>query len=248
MLEALLKKIDALKNEIGALRPLSTMELASLRNYFKIGLTYTSNALEGNSLTETETKVVIEDGLTVGGKPLVHHLEAVGAAQAYDYMYELASKKNITALDICELHRIFYKGIDSDQAGVYRNQQVYISGTEFVPPVAAHVGDLMKQLEKDLLMWQKELHPVLYAAKLHAEFVTIHPFIDGNGRTARLVMNLALLQHGYAVTIIPPILRNQYIAALKQAQCNKNEKPFFEFIASMVYESQRDYKRLFSHS
>lgn len=244
MLETLLKKIDALQNEIRALRPLGQQETRELRNYFKIGLTYSSNALEGNTLTETETKVVLEDGLTVGGKPLIYHMEAIGHAKAYDYMYELAIKKTITESDICSLHRLFYAGINKEEAGVYRTRQVYITGTTFVPPVPSQVGKRMHEFAESIPVLQKNLHPVIYAATLHKELVTIHPFVDGNGRTARLVMNLGLLQSGYVVTIIPPICRPQYINALKQSQCSGNDAPFFELIASAVYESQKDYMRL----
>jgi Fic family protein len=244
MLETLLKKIDALQNEIRALRPLGQQEARELRNYFKIGLTYSSNALEGNTLTETETKVVLEDGLTIGGKPLIYHLEAIGHAQAYDYMYELATKKTITEADICSLHRLFYAGINKEEAGVYRTRQVYITGTTFIPVAPSLVDKRMHTFADSIPVLQKTLHPVIYAATLHKELVTIHPFVDGNGRTARLVMNLALLQSGYVVTIIPPICRHQYIDTLKLSQCSGNDLPFFELVASAVYESQKDYKRL----
>jgi len=244
MLETLLKKIDAHRSEIRALRPLGQQEANELRNYFKIGLTYSSNALEGNTLTETETKVILEDGLTVSGKPLIYHMEAIGHAQAYDYMYKLATEKTITEADICSLHRLFYAGINKEEAGVYRARQVYITGTTFVPPAPSLVGKLMHTFADSITALQKTLHPVIYAATLHKELVTIHPFVDGNGRTARLVMNLALLQLGYVVTIIPPIYRLQYIDTLKQSQCSGNDIPFFELIASAVYESQKDYMRL----
>jgi Fic family protein len=244
MLETLLKKIDALQNEIRALRPLGQEEARELRNYFKIGLTYSSNALEGNTLTETETKVVLEDGLTIGGKPLLYHMEAIGHAQAYDYMYKLATNKTITEADICSLHRFFYAGINKEEAGVYRTRKVYITGTTFVPPAPSLIGNLMHTVADSIQAWQKTLHPVIYAATLHKKLVTIHPFVDGNGRTVRLVMNLGLLQSGYVVTIIPPILRHQYIDTLKQSQCAGNDSPFFELIASAVYESQKDYLRL----
>lgn len=240
-----IKEIDELQKQINSLRPLKRKELESLKNYFRIGLTYSSNALEGNSLTETETKIVLEDGLTIGGKPLKDHLEALGHGQAYDFLYKLAKKQIISEKDILKIHKNFYYLIDIKNAGKYRKQQVSITGTEFIPPTPKLVPNLMKDFAANISNMRLKYHPVEFAAILHKEIVTIHPFVDGNGRTARLVMNLALLQSDYFITIIPPILKSEYIACLKQAQLEpKNDNPFINFISSMVYESQKDYMRM----
>jgi len=235
--------IDRLKKQIDAHRPLSQHTLKQLKEYFRIGLTWSSNALEGNSLTETETKVVLEDGLTIGGKPLKDHLEALGHSQAYDFMLSLTTKKTITEKAILELHRLFYYHIDEHTAGKYRTVQVHVSGTDFKFPQPDKVSVLMKKFAKEIPVLRKKYHPVEYAAQLHLKFVTIHPFIDGNGRTARLITNLALLQAGYVITIIPPIMRQEYIATLRKG--NKgDERPFLDFMTEMVYESHKEYLRL----
>jgi Fic family protein len=235
--------IDRLKKKIDAHRPLSAHTLNQLKEYFRIGLTWSSNALEGNSLTETETKVVLEDGLTVAGKPLRDHLEALGHSEAYNFMYSLATKKVISEKIILELHKLFYYHIDQKDAGKYRTVMVHVTGTDFKFPKPASVPIEMKKFVKQSLLLQKKCHPVQYAALLHLELVTIHPFVDGNGRTARLLMNLALLQAGYVITIIPPIMRQQYISVTRQGNKGK-QQPFIEFIAEMVYESHKEYLRL----
>lgn len=240
-----LKKIDALQKEINAYRPLKKRELDELKAYFRIGLTYASNSIEGNSLTETETKIIIEDGLTIGGKSLHEHLEVIGHSEAYTLLFELAKNKTITEQDILNLHRLFYFRIDPDNAGAYRSIRVFITGTPFIPPTPARVPALMKAFIKKMPKLKKELHPVAFAAHLHLKFVEIHPFVDGNGRTARLLMNLALLQAGYPITIIPPIRKREYIAAIRAAQTGDNaDELFVNFVASTVIESQKDYLRL----
>jgi Uncharacterized conserved protein len=139
-----LKKIDLIKSKIDAFRPIDAHLLKQLREYFRIGMTYSSNALEGNSLTETETKIVIEDGITIGGKPLKDHLEALGHSEAYDLLFRLAKHQVITESNVKELHRLFYYRIDQDQAGKYRKQRVIITGTDFIPPSPEKIPDLMR--------------------------------------------------------------------------------------------------------
>ena len=134
MITPVLKKIDALKAKIDAHRPLDAHMLKQVREYFRIGMTYSSNALEGNSLTETETKIVIEDGITIGGKPVRDHLEALGHSEAYDLLFRLAKNQDITEANVKELHRLFYYRIDAKQAGKYRKRRVIITGTDFIPP------------------------------------------------------------------------------------------------------------------
>jgi len=247
-LQKLINQIDGLKATLDSARPLGASELSQLREYYKIGLTYTSNALEGNSLTEIETKVVIEDGLTVGGKPLRDHLEAAGHAEAYDQMVLLAQGRTIVEKDVLTLHRLFYRHLDAEEAGVYRAQQVWISGSEFVPPAPDKVPALMRRLFRKLPKARREMRSVSFAAWLHLELVTIHPFVDGNGRIARLVMNLALLQDGYPITIIPPLRRVDYLLALQREQARRvkeDRSDSFEFfIAECVLDSLADYARM----
>jgi Fic family protein len=239
------QKIDILKAELDKLRPLRPEHVMALKDYFKIGLTYTSNALEGNSLTETETKIVIEDGLTIGGKPLKDHLEAVGHADAYEFMLSLAGRRELTERHILHLHQLFYRRLDEKEAGRYRTMPVFITGSKHLPPAATQVPVRMRTFCKAIPGKRKQLHPVDFAAWLHFRLVNIHPFIDGNGRTARLMMNVALLQDGYPIVIIPPILRREYIDTLESCHSMKREpEPFFNFIARAAIESLRDYLRL----
>ena len=238
-------KIDELKKTLDHNRPLSPDVLKKLREYYRVSLTYTSNALEGNSLTETETKIVLEDGITIGGKPMKDHLEAVGHSDAYSLLYDLVKQKKITESDILALHHLFYFRIDPHRAGQYRKENVVIPGAPFTPPPFSQIPELIKKWIAGLTRLRKKHHPIEFAALLHKEFVTIHPFIDGNGRTASLLMNLALLQTGYVITIIPPVVRDEYINALKASQKKPaDNQPFINFISTMVYESIQDYMRI----
>lgn len=247
--EALLKKIDEYKTVIDNCRPLTAEEIKELDNYFKIGLTYTSNALEGNALTIRETKVIIEDGITVGGKPLRDCYEATGHAKAYEFMLSAARTETLTFSEemILTLHRLFYSGIDVENAGKYRSHQVFIMGTEYLPPEASEVVPLMQAFVSELNAKKDTLHPIMLAAFAHRRLVDIHPFADGNGRTARLWMNLILVNKGYQIISIPPALRIDYISALQAAQKSKNpsDKTFVQLIAECEIEAQKDYCRMF---
>lgn len=236
---------DEYKAKINALRPLSNEALAQIKEYYKVGLTYASNALEGNTLNLAETKVVLEDGLTIGGKPLKDHYETVGHAKAFDKIFELASNATITEDDIKLLHKLFYEKIDSEKAGKYRTSQVIITGSDVELPKPDELNQKMQEFIMQLPKLKEKLHPVEYAAMVHIIFVNIHPFLDGNGRVARLLMNLALLQNGYNIVVIPPVVRADYILALQET--NKgNNKNFINFISEMVLESQKEYLKIIS--
>jgi Fic family protein len=240
------KEVDQLKKEIDSYRPFSQKLIKELQEYYRIGFTYSSNALEGNSLTISETKVIIEDGLTIGGKSIKEHNEVLGHSNAYSLLKQLSNGNQILERDILKLHRLFYYRIDENKAGKYRQEQVFISGTDYLPPKYQDIPELMRKFVDEMPKWKESMHPVSYAAKLHEKIATIHPFIDGNGRTARLVMNLALLQQGYPIIIIPPALRSEYILGIKLAN-KDNPEPFYDFISNMEYESARDYIRLLKH-
>ena len=231
-----------MQKEINKFRPLSRHMLKQIKQYYRIGLTYSSNALEGNSLSESETKIILEDAITIGGKPIRDHYEALGHSEAYDLMYKLAKNGLWTESNIKKLHRLFYYRIDEKKAGKYRKVKVFISGSKHILPKPEEVPDLMKKFVEGLKKLEKSCHPVEYAALAHKEFVFIHPFIDGNGRVSRLLMNLVLLQKGYAIALISPILRNEYIRTLEKA--HKEAQEFIEFIARSLQETQRDYLRL----
>ena len=247
-LQNLLKRIDDKKTEIDKRRPLSPEEAKQLDAYFRIGVTYTSNALEGNSLTLTETKVLLEDGITAGGKPIRDCYEATGHAHAYDFMLEAARSDPFVISEgaILRLHKLFYNKIDSEKAGCYRTERVFITGTEYMPPLPKEVPALMQDFLNELNEKRENAHPIIVSAYAHQKIVDIHPFVDGNGRTARLLMNLILINRGYQIISIPPILRLDYINALEAARRGggtKNEA-FNIFIAKCEIESQKDYCRM----
>ena len=245
-LQGKLSQCDKLQQQLWAYRPMSDETLKSLREYYRVGLTYTSNALEGNSLTESETKVIIEDGLTIEGKPLRDVYEAVGHAQAYDYLYDLSHQVPLSEEIICHLHQLFYQQIEPLKAGKYRQVPVFISGSQYAVAPVAEIGKRMAQL----LQWynnnEGKLHPVVLAAELHKRFVFIHPFVDGNGRMARLLMNLSLMRNDYNIAIIPAITRSEYISSLEKA--HTDEQVFVDFITDRVIMTQMDILRLFRES
>lgn len=236
-------EIDKLQKEINAFRPLSKELLKQIREYYRVGLTYASNALEGNSLTESETKIVLEDGITIGGKPLKDHYEAIGHAEAFDFLNSLAKGKSVSEEDIRNLHRLFYYRIDEKKAGQYRKLKVFITGSKYPLPTPEEILPLMKGLIPKIKKLKETKHPVEASALAHKEFVFIHPFVDGNGRVSRLLMNLILLQEGYNIAVIPPAIRQEYMQTLEKARTG--DQDFIDLIARMVRETQKDYLRLF---
>lgn len=241
-MQKILKQIDELQKKINSLRPISEEQQKELRRYYNIGLTYSSNAIEGNTLTESETKIVVEDGLTVGGKPLSHHLEAIGHSKAYQFMYSLIDKKGIDENDLLNMHRIIFQGIDEYNAGNYRKIRVFISGSQYKLPEPEKVPELMKIFCKNYKSFNTSKHAVELAAEIHKDFVLIHPFTDGNGRIARLLMNLVLISAGYPVTIIPPITRVEYMANIEKSY--KDDSDFKTFIAERVLQAQYEFLRM----
>jgi Fic family protein len=220
----LLDKIDRYKAILDKERPLTGKNLQMIKDYYRIGLTYSSNALEGNLMSMSETKVILEDGITIGGKPIKDFYETVGHSNAYDYMFTLKNSDKILESDIKQLHYLF-------------------TGSKFETTECKLINQEMKELTLWIENEKGNYHPVEFSAILHKKFVFIHPFDDGNGRTARLLMNLVLLQKGYEIAIIPPVLRSEYIGLLEKA--HKIDKPFIKFIAERVIETQKDMLRLF---
>lgn len=242
-MNGILTEIDKLQEEINACRPLNKDLLEQIRQYYRVGLTYSSNAIEGNSLTESETKVVLEDGITIGGKPLKDHYETIGHAEAFDFLQSLIKEKSVSEEDIKNLHRIFYHRIDGMKAGQYRQVKVFLTGSKFPLPAPEEIPKLMKEFMRKIKELKDTKHPVEFSALAHKEFVFIHPFIDGNGRVTWLLMTLILLQAGYNTAIITPIMRQEYIQTLEKA--HTDDKDFINLIARMVRETQKDYLRLF---
>lgn len=236
-------KIELYQHEINQLRPFEGNKLNQIKDFYKIGLTYTSNALEGNTLTESETKVLLEDGITVGGKPLREIYEAIGHGESYEYMFSIIKNKEITEENILYLHELFYQNIERPFAGVYRDEDVIVSGSKYPVAHFKEIGTDMGDFCNWINTERNNYHPVAFAAQIHKKFVFIHPFINGNGRVARLLMNLSLIRDGYLPVIIPPILRNEYIASLEKSHTNDND--FVQFIKDREIESQKDILRFF---
>ena len=237
-----LEKVDLYQSTINELRPFEGEMLKQIKDFYRVGLTWTSNALEGNSLTMSETKVLIEDGLTVGGRPLRDMFEAVDHTKAYDYMFTLLGNKEIREEDILYLHNLFYQNIEEEFSGKYRDIPVFITGSNYPVTKVESIQSEIEGLCKWINTERKKYHPVEFAALLHKKFVFIHPFKDGNGRVARLLMNTALIQDGYLPALIPPILRNEYIRLLEKS--HEDDRHFINFIAERELESQKDLLRL----
>lgn len=231
-------KLTAQKAKLDTFRPLSPALVANLEKWFVVELTYTSNAIEGNTLTRQETAVVVEKGLTVSGKTLVEHLEATNHAKALEMVMGLVQMKTseISERTILNIHETILKGIDDDCAGRYRMIPVRISGSAVMLPNHLKVPDKMTQFVSELTS-DSQMHPVELAAMAHYELVTIHPFVDGNGRTARLLLNLILLQNGYPPALIRKRDRLKYLKALEQAQLGESKKDYLKIIFDAVNRS-----------
>lgn len=237
--KVMFKEIDIKKNLLDSKRPLDKAAVENLKKYFDVELTYNSNAIEGNTLTITETKVILEDGLTIGkGKSLKEHLEVINHKEAIDYIDDIVSKDlDISERVIKDLHYLILKSIDNKNAGEYRQTNVLISGSKHRP--VEHY--LVKERMVELVEWYKnnkdKKHPIELAAEFHFRYVYIHPFIDGNGRTARLLMNLILMRNGYPVTVIRTEDRDEYMKALEEASVKGNLDDFINIVTEAVDKS-----------
>ncbi|CAM3294032.1 Fic family protein [Filibacter tadaridae] len=229
--------IDEKKAQLDAKRPLPKYTIRSLREKLNLEWTYNSNAIEGNTLTINETKVVLE-GITVGGKTLREHLEVINHREAISYVEEIVQgNENLSAWQIKNLHRLVLKGIDDEYAGVYRDQQVFISGAVHTPPAPYLIQEQMEHLMTWYQGEAQTLHPIVRGAKLHAIFVGIHPFIDGNGRTSRLLLNLELMKAGYPPMVIKVENRLAYYNALDKVHTAHDYQDFIDLVAVEVEAS-----------
>lgn len=231
------EQIDQKKARLDEKRPLPKYTLRSLREKLLLEWTYNSNAIEGNTLTINETKVVLE-GITVGGKTMREHLEVINHRDAIKYVEEIVhNNEPLSEWQIKSLHRLILKGIDDEYAGVYRDQQVFISGAKHTPPAPFLINEQMEQLISWYEQETKLMHPVARGAMLHAIYVGIHPFIDGNGRTARLLLNVELMKDGFPPIVIKVENRLVYYEALDQAHTQENYDDFIQLVAKEVDDS-----------
>lgn len=240
-LKEILNEIDALKKILNQKRAFDSYRIAQA---LELEYTFESNRIEGNTLTLRETDLVINEGLTVSGKSMREHLEAINHQEAIVYIKQLMEKGfSFNERELLSIHNLILRGIIPEDAGRYRRVQVMIKGSTHMPPQPYMVA---KDME-DYFIWyethKNRLHPIILAAEMHERLVTIHPFIDGNGRTSRLVMNLILLQHGYVIANIKGDYDNRmkYYTALETAQTIGNKEDFLLFIAQIEKESLERY-------
>ncbi len=243
-LKAILKEIDLCKKELIQYRKFDSYRI---KQALELEYTFESNRIEGNTLTLKETDLVINEGITISGKSMREHLEAINHKEAIAYIKHLIDKEtHLKERDVLAVHNIILRGIDTEQAGKYRNVQVMIKGSKHLPPQPFLVP---KQME-DYFYWydtnRNKLHPVLLAAEMAERLVTIHPFIDGNGRTSRLVMNLVLLNHGFVIANIKgdQQTRLKYYDVLEKAQTEKKKDAYLEFIATIELDALKRYLKI----
>ena len=211
---------------------ISPITLSSYEKDFELTFTHNSTAIEGNTLTLMETKVILEDGIAIGGKELREIYEVINHKKAYEYVKKcIAEDKPLDENIIKDLHQILTENIIV--GGIYRKEEVRISGAGFTPPAGNEMYIQIKNFYGDLKIKENELNPIELAAWTHAEFVRIHPFIDGNGRTSRLLMNYQLLSHGYMPISVAKENRLDYYNTLEQYAVNGDLKPFAGFVAAL---------------
>lgn len=230
----------------GALTP---EVLGKLRNYFKIKNIYNSNAIEGSTLDVGETRLVVEQGLTISGKPLKDQAEAKNLSAALDFLEELAKNIEIpiTEADIRQLHYLVLTDINRENAGKYRSVPVEIGGSAFKPPSPECLssemnifGEWLKSASSPGTLFKQD-EAILVASAAHTWFVTIHPFIDGNGRVARLLMNLLFMRYGFPIAVITLEDRTRYYDALELSQ-GSDLTGFVSLVSESIEESLEEYE------
>ena len=216
---------------------INAVTLSSYEKDFELRFTHHSTAIEGNSLTLMETKVVLEDGVSVGGKKLREIYEVINHKKAYEYVKRcIAENIPLTENTVKDLHAMLTENIIV--GGIYRNQEVRISGAGFMSPAGNEMYVQIKGFYEDLKS-KTELNPIELAAWTHAEFVRIHPFIDGNGRTGRLLMNYQLMSQGFLPVSVDKEERLDYYNALENYAVNGDLTAFADFVAELE-EKQLD--------
>lgn len=247
-MDKLLNKIDKIKRELDKIRHLDSTHIAEA---LELEFTYNSNKIEGNTLTLQETNLIIKKGVTIAGKTMREHLEAVNHKDAIQFIKELIAKNlEFTENVLLQLHTIILRGIQGNNAGSYRTVQHMINGSSHIPPQAYLVP---KQID-DLFVWYRAnknlLHPVALAAEMHQRLVTIHPFVAGNGRTARLVMNLILLQNGFVLANIQgdTSSKQAYFEALDCSRQEENKERFHKLVAETELLNLEHYLKLLGKS
>lgn len=243
-IQSKLDVLDRLHQQWQSLKPLTGIALQKMREYFNTSYTYESNRIEGNTLTLQETALVVKEGITISGKSMTEHLEAINHAEAVDFIIDLIREKEILdRRSLMELHGMILRGIDRENAGRYRQVPVRISGSTHLPPQPYLLDKLMEDYFINYHQIRSQIHPVILAAEMHERLVSIHPFIDGNGRTSRLIMNCILLQHGYTIAILKGDYdsRMRYYKALESVQADADPEPFYALIIDACIDSIKEH-------
>lgn len=239
-IQRLIDEIDVLKVRWDACRPMDGIALEKMHEYYSIKYTYDSNRIEGNTLTMQETFLVVKEGLTIGGKTMTEHLEAVNHFEAIDFIVDLVKENEfLTEHVLKQIHYLILKSIDKANAGVYRKLPVFISGSSHVPPQPYLIARQMEEVFEYYESNKNKVHPVILAADMHEKIVTVHPFIDGNGRTSRLIMNLVLLMNGFPIAIIKGDndSRQAYYNALESVRIKNSPNDFYKLVFDAAIES-----------
>ena len=231
-LNAVLARLSAQQQEVAGARPLPEATLRSLLEDFTIRYAHETTAIEGNTLTLHETQVILENGITIGGKTLREHLEVVNIRDAWTWLQGIVrGRAALSEATILHLHRLVTQGILGAEAGRYRRQPVYIRGSMHVPPNWIRVPGLMANWIEGFRTRSAEEHPIRYAARAHIDLAGIHPFTDGNGRVCRMVVNLLLMRDGYPPALYTNTNRRVYLQTLEAAQFHGNIDPFVRVTA-----------------
>ncbi|QVI34364.1 cell filamentation protein Fic [Lacticaseibacillus chiayiensis] len=246
-IEEILHELTKLHDEMQQYRPLDATQAKMLHQQIKVDHVWSSNAIEGNSLSQAETESILDAGLTIHGAPVKDILETLDLSEAYDFVEKLAiGNAPISERDIRDINRIVTLQTvrQRSEAGQFRTLLVWPSGAKDRPYLEPFdIKPAMEALVEWMTTAEKDLHPVVYAAQLHAKFVAIHPFLDGNGRTARLLMNMALTRHGYPVINIQPdpAARTAYMEALEISRSKHDLEPFERLVATYVKKALQDH-------
>ncbi len=240
-MESLFKRLDEKKKILDGFRPLRPEQAANLKSVFDLDQTFNSNALEGNTLSFSETRLVLREGITIGGKTLREHLEVINHKEAIDFIEQLAQKKTseIRESDLLSVHGLILRQIDPKNAGRYRQVPVYIRQADGGMHRFCEPFIVPKKME-DFFIWlrgETGMHPVQLAGEAHFRLVSIHPFIDGNGRVSRLLMNLILQQHGFPPAVIKVANRKEYLDSIQNAEASGDHEEFIAMVAGAVEES-----------
>lgn len=234
-------RVDELKNELKKMRPLTQTELQRLREEYIISNTYNSNAIEGNSLTLHETALILQEGITIAEKPVKEHLEAIGHKDAFEYVVELADKdRPLDERIIKEIHSLVLMN-DAQNRGIYRRIPVTILGSVHEPPQPYLVPVQMEALIAYYEKAKTEKHIIEAISELHLKFEGIHPFIDGNGRTGRLILNLELIKSGYLPVNIKFSDRRKYYGCFDSYSETGTPDEFTELIINYEKEELERY-------